>query len=101
MHRRPGPSRLPPAPFGGRVAARAARAARAVRAVRVVGRTAHTRPPYRVEYALTGLGRSLHTALLGLGAWADEHRGQLARQEDPLAPRRPASADGAGGADTA
>lgn len=39
-----------------------------------VSRTARTEPPYRVEYDLTPLGRSLHTALQELGDWAREHR---------------------------
>ncbi|MFB7615050.1 hypothetical protein [Kitasatospora sp. NPDC056181] len=50
---------------------------------------------------MTGPGRSLRAALLGLGARADDRRGQLVRQEDPFTPRRPAAEDGADGADTA
>lgn len=39
----------------------------------LVSRTAYPEIPPRVEYALTRLGKSLHTALLPLGDWGDEH----------------------------
>ncbi|MEV6975946.1 helix-turn-helix domain-containing protein [Kitasatospora sp. NPDC093806] len=42
-----------------------------------VSRTARPEPPYRVEYALTALGESLHAVLRDLGGWAEAHRGQL------------------------
>ncbi|MER7703527.1 helix-turn-helix domain-containing protein [Kitasatospora sp. NPDC097605] len=49
------------------------RALRTLEAEGYVRRTALPGPPYRVEYALTGLGESLHTAVAELGAWADTH----------------------------
>lgn len=42
-----------------------------------VRRTARPEPPYRVEYTLTGLGRSLHEVLVLLGGWAEAERDRL------------------------
>ncbi|MFB7471945.1 winged helix-turn-helix transcriptional regulator [Kitasatospora sp. NPDC056184] len=46
------------------------RALRTLEAEGYVSRTARPESPYRVEYALTGLGASLHAAVRELGAWA-------------------------------
>ncbi|WP_327682672.1 winged helix-turn-helix transcriptional regulator [Kitasatospora sp. NBC_00458] len=53
------------------------RALRTLEAEGYVSRTARSDPPYRVEYALTALGESLHAVLCDLGGWAAEHRGRL------------------------
>ncbi|MFF7453839.1 winged helix-turn-helix transcriptional regulator [Kitasatospora sp. NPDC008115] len=56
------------------------RALRTLEAEGYVKRTARTEPPYRVEYALTDAGRSLHAAVAELGAWAGaRHGGPRAR----------------------
>ncbi|MER6360807.1 helix-turn-helix domain-containing protein [Kitasatospora sp. NPDC001527] len=49
------------------------RALRTLEAEGYVSRTARPESPYRVEYALTGLGESLHAAVRELGAWAAVH----------------------------
>jgi DNA-binding HxlR family transcriptional regulator len=43
----------------------------------LVARTAHAEVPPRVEYALTGLGRSLVPLLLALADWAMAHRAEI------------------------
>ena len=43
----------------------------------LVERTVFPTVPPRVEYALTGLGRSLREPVRALGAWAFEHRGRV------------------------
>ncbi|MFE7558727.1 winged helix-turn-helix transcriptional regulator [Kitasatospora sp. NPDC057500] len=56
------------------------RVLRTLEAEGYVRRTARTEPPYRVEYALTDVGRSLHAAVAELGVWADaRHGGPRAR----------------------
>ncbi|HEX2034990.1 MAG TPA: helix-turn-helix domain-containing protein [Chloroflexota bacterium] len=40
----------------------------------LVQRTVHPTVPPRVEYALTGLGRTLLEPVMALGAWAEAHR---------------------------
>jgi DNA-binding HxlR family transcriptional regulator len=42
-----------------------------------VTRTARAEAPFRVEYGLTELGRSLRDQLRALGRWAVEHDGDL------------------------
>lgn len=39
----------------------------------IVSRTEHDENPPRVDYALTGLGRTLIVPLTALGTWAEEH----------------------------
>jgi DNA-binding HxlR family transcriptional regulator len=39
----------------------------------LVERRAYAEVPPRVEYELTGLGRTLHEPLLALSRWAEEH----------------------------
>ncbi|MET8699534.1 winged helix-turn-helix transcriptional regulator [Kitasatospora sp. NPDC058032] len=51
------------------------RALRTLEAEGYVSRTARAESPYRVEYALTGLGESLHAAVRELGSWAAAHDG--------------------------
>ncbi|WP_344330411.1 helix-turn-helix domain-containing protein [Kitasatospora putterlickiae] len=51
------------------------RSLRTLEAEGYVRRTARPGPPYRVEYALTGLGESLHAAVRELGEWAAAHDG--------------------------
>lgn len=46
------------------------RTLRTLEADGLVSRTVHPTSPPRVEYALTGLGRSLHEPLRQLGEWA-------------------------------
>jgi DNA-binding HxlR family transcriptional regulator len=52
----------------------------------VVSRTAHAEAPFRVQYALTELGRSLRDQLSALGRWAVTHdpelRGQTGTQTE-------------------
>jgi DNA-binding HxlR family transcriptional regulator len=43
----------------------------------LVSRTVHAEVPPRVEYALTGMGRSLLTPALALAGWAMEHVPQI------------------------
>ncbi|MFD0684986.1 winged helix-turn-helix transcriptional regulator [Actinomadura fibrosa] len=43
----------------------------------LVSRTVHEGRPPRVEYALTGLGRSLQEQLRALALWAVEHDGEI------------------------
>jgi DNA-binding HxlR family transcriptional regulator len=45
----------------------------------LVKRTVYPVIPPRVEYELTGLGRSLGAAFCGVWIWADEHRGEIVR----------------------
>lgn len=40
----------------------------------LVSRTVHATVPPRVDYALTDLGRSLHTTISALAEWSFEHR---------------------------
>jgi DNA-binding HxlR family transcriptional regulator len=52
----------------------------------LVRRTIHPVIPPRVEYELTGLGRSLSMALCGVWIWAEEHYDEVlrARQAFPV-----------------
>ena len=43
----------------------------------LVTRTVFPTVPPRVDYALTGLGRSLWVPVEALGTWAQEHRGEI------------------------
>ncbi|MDG4793594.1 helix-turn-helix domain-containing protein [Micromonospora sp. WMMD1082] len=43
----------------------------------LVTRTVHAAVPLRVDYELTGLGRSLLTLLAGLEAWATDHLAEV------------------------
>jgi DNA-binding HxlR family transcriptional regulator len=43
----------------------------------LVSRTSYPEVPPRVEYALTGLGRTLLVPLAGLTVWAEEHRHEI------------------------
>jgi DNA-binding HxlR family transcriptional regulator len=45
----------------------------------LVTRTVHPVIPPRVEYELTGLGRSLGEAFCGVWVWAEAHRGEIER----------------------
>ncbi|MFG2147339.1 winged helix-turn-helix transcriptional regulator [Streptomyces sp. NPDC048696] len=45
----------------------------------LVSRTVHPVVPPRVDYALTPLGRTLHTTIRSLVAWTEEHRAEIAR----------------------
>lgn len=45
-------------------------------------------PPLRVEYALTGLGRSVEAVLIAMHAWADEHCVRAGRAAPPRQARR-------------
>ncbi|WP_406207142.1 helix-turn-helix transcriptional regulator [Kitasatospora sp. NBC_01560] len=76
------------------------RTLRTLEAEGYLSRTALSRAPYRVEYALTALGSSLHEAVLGLGAWAELHRDRLAAAEHPPVPRTAGDAAATGGAAT-
>lgn len=63
-----------------------ARHLRRLEAGGLVARTVHPTVPPQVDYALTGLGRSLYPALQGLADWAAQHgetvSGHLARHRD-------------------
>ena len=56
----------------------------------LVTRTVYPEIPPRVEYALTGLGRSLGAAFCGVWIWAEEHRAEIeaAREAFRLGRRR-------------
>ncbi len=45
----------------------------------LVSRHVHTASPLRVEYDLTGLGRSLLTVVDGLRQWAERNMGKVAK----------------------
>ncbi|MFD3926803.1 winged helix-turn-helix transcriptional regulator [Streptomyces sp. NPDC058614] len=48
----------------------------------LVDRTAYAEVPPRVEYALTGLGASLLSAIQHLAAWSSEHHTEVRRHQD-------------------
>lgn len=48
----------------------------------IVHREVYREVPPRVEYSLTGLGRSLNTALLPLGRWGDDFMSQILRNKE-------------------
>lgn len=45
-------------------------------------RTAYPEVPPRVEYSLTGLGRSLLSTVLALAAWSADHQGEIRRHQN-------------------
>ena len=58
-------------------------------------RTVHPTVPPKVEYEATPMARELHAHLVGLTAWAERHRGDVAdarRAYDATAARRAAEA---------
>ncbi|MFF1678843.1 winged helix-turn-helix transcriptional regulator [Streptomyces sp. NPDC058256] len=48
----------------------------------LVDRTAYAEVPPRVEYALTGLGACLLSAIQHLAAWSSEHHSEVRRHQD-------------------
>ena len=48
----------------------------------LVSRTVHASVPPRVDYELTGLGRTLLVPLAALTDWADTHRGDIQAARD-------------------
>jgi DNA-binding HxlR family transcriptional regulator len=51
----------------------------------LVTRTVHPVIPPRVEYELTGLGRSLSEAFCGVWIWAEKHRAEIERAREAYA----------------
>lgn len=51
----------------------------------IVHREVYREVPPRVEYSLTTLGRSLHTALLPLGDWGEANFSAIVEARQPLA----------------
>lgn len=51
---------------------------REMEAAGIIHREVYREVPPKVEYSLTDLGSSLHTALLPLGDWGDEHMEAIA-----------------------
>jgi DNA-binding HxlR family transcriptional regulator len=51
----------------------------------LVTRTVHPVIPPRVEYELTGLGRSLSEAFCGVWVWAEEHGAEIERAREAFA----------------
>jgi DNA-binding HxlR family transcriptional regulator len=48
----------------------------------LVTRTVHPTVPPSVEYALTGLGRTLLEPVMALAAWAEKNRGRIQQARD-------------------
>ena len=48
----------------------------------LVVRTVYAEVPPRVEYAVTGLGRTLIQPVMALAVWADEHQDELRANRD-------------------
>ncbi|MGW3410312.1 winged helix-turn-helix transcriptional regulator [Streptomyces sp. NPDC000888] len=48
----------------------------------LVDRAAYAEVPPRVEYALTGLGACLLSAIQHLAAWSSEHHSEVRRHQD-------------------
>ncbi|MEV5208628.1 helix-turn-helix domain-containing protein [Micromonospora sp. NPDC053740] len=47
----------------------------------LITRTSYPEVPPRVEYALTGLGRSLLSTVLALAAWSADHHAEIRRHQ--------------------
>src|SRR5882762_1656861 len=56
----------------------------------LITRTVHPVIPPRVEYELTGLGRSLGEAFCGVWVWAEAHGAEIARARETFEGRRQA-----------
>lgn len=55
----------------------------------MIKRTVYPVVPPRVEYELTGLGRSLCVPVLALGSWAREHIGEIETAQTAFDAREP------------
>jgi DNA-binding HxlR family transcriptional regulator len=62
-----------------------------------VERTVHPVVPPRVDYALTPLGRSLHSTIKALVDWTERHQTEIAAARDAYDARAAAEAASAAG----